>query len=99
MLNRSLFFSFLLAATTLLVPKSSFGDSIPPVVTSINPAADSPLVQLRTIEVFFSEDVQGVDAADLLINGAPATNVTVISASQYRFNVAQQPSGIVYVGW
>ena len=96
MRNRSLLFSLLFGATGLLAQ-----DVTPPVVSTLIPAAGAPVVQLRKIEVFFNEGVQGVTADDLLINGTAATNVVeVVPGLQYSFTFPQPASiGTVQVAW
>ena len=70
-----------------------------PIVTNLVPTPGSTVTSLRQIEVQFSEPVRGVDAADLLINGVPATNVTVVGPSVYLFQFASPASGAVSVTW
>lgn len=74
-------------------------DEIPPTLQNVLPSANSTVVELRRVEVFFTEDVQGVDAADLLINGSPATNMVVVQGSQYQFEFPVPPVGTVQVQW
>src|SRR5688572_12247793 len=75
-------------------------DTSPPTIANVIPAQNSAVVQLSQIEVFFSEDVQGVEASDLMINGVAATNVVAVSPNtQFRFNFAQPPTGTVQVAW
>ncbi|HXG46831.1 MAG TPA: Ig-like domain-containing protein, partial [Methylomirabilota bacterium] len=69
-----------------------------PTVALQNPAAGASLTNLNQIAITFSEPVTGVDAEDLLINGAPALNVTGGGAS-YVFTLAEPPYGTVSVGW
>src|SRR4030095_6710815 len=45
------------------------------------------------------EAVAGVDATDLLVNGAAATNLTVLGVGRYRFAFPQPPTGVVQVAW
>ncbi len=74
-------------------------DTLPPVVTSQNPPAGGVVRTLRAVEVFFNENVEGVDAGDLLINGEPATNVLAQTPSQYVFEFSEPPTGTVQVAW
>jgi hypothetical protein len=55
--------------------------------------------ELRTVEVFFDENVTNVNAADLLLNNVAATNVAEISPSQYLFTFNQPANGNVQVTW
>jgi len=48
--------------------------------------------------VTFSERVQNVNAADLLVNGVPATGLSG-SISNYTFTFAQPAYGTVTISW
>ena len=74
-------------------------DDMPPTVTEVIPPAGSAVQRLQQIEVHFNEPVTGVDATDLLVNGAPATNVLVFSSSQHVFEFSQPALGIARVTW
>ncbi len=74
-------------------------DTIPPTLTEIIPAPGSTVPALNEIEVHFSEGVKGVRASDLLINSAPATNVTLYAPNLYIFDFPQPPTGQVQVAW
>lgn len=63
------------------------------------PPPGAQVRELRTIEVAFSEGVSGVDAWDLLINGLPASNMVVLTPSQYRFEFTAPATGAVQVAW
>ena len=67
---------------------SSITDVSPPVVESTVPVDRALVRSLNTIEVIFSEAVTGVDAADLLINGVPATGMTLPGPRQFLFHVS-----------
>lgn len=71
----------------------------PPAVESIDPFPSSIVQSLTFVDVIFNESVTGVDAADLRINGTPATSVTVVSPREYVFNFPQPPTGAVSVAW
>src|SRR5438093_5991333 len=75
-------------------------DTNAPVVADQSPPAGATVHSLTAVEVFFSEQVVGVDASDLLINGTPATDLVVGSPSEYKFLFAQ-PSmqGTVQITW
>ena len=91
--------SLILTAASHLGASLQAADITPPSQLTTIPATGSAVVQLGQVEVYFSEDVQGVDAADLLINGLPATNVFVVQPSQYLFQFATPPRGAVQVSW
>jgi hypothetical protein len=74
-------------------------DNVPPIVTNLFPASNALVRILGQIEVTFNETVVGVNAADLLINGQPATNVIALIGSAYIFQFPQQPNGPVTVQW
>lgn len=75
------------------------GDTEPPLVETLQPPAGAEVRSLDSIEVLFSEPVRGVDAADLLLNGQPATNVTTYTDRQYVFSFPKPTSGTVTVAW
>ncbi len=77
----------------------TLSDSVPPVVSGLNPPAGSTVTTLSQIEVTFSESVVGVQAADLLINGAPASAVSSAAGNRYIFTFPVQPTGPVSVAW
>ncbi len=74
-------------------------DTTPPTIRALNPLAGVTVQSLSQIEVTFSEPVTGVNAADLLINSRPATNVTGSLAGPYVFRFAPAPAGPVQVAW
>lgn len=74
-------------------------DSLPPQVVSIKPPPGSVVRALGEVEVFFSEPVVGLDATDLFVNGAPATNVTGILTGPYRFTFPEAAAGAAQVSW
>jgi hypothetical protein len=63
------------------------------------PPATATVRELSAIEILFSENVTGVDANDLLINGEPATNVVAYAPDQYVFEFPPAPRGPVSVAW
>ena len=71
----------------------------PLVMDLVTPAFDSTLASLTFINVVFSDDVVGVDAGDLLVNGVPATTLSVVSGREYQFNFAQPSAGAVAISW
>lgn len=75
----------------------SSSDKVAPTVASVSPAPGQ-LSQLTSITVNFSEAVQGVSAADFLLNGTAATSVSG-SGATYTFAFAQPPFGTVNVSW
>ena len=78
---------------------SSNLDIQPPVVNSTVPANGAQVQALTGVEVVFSENVTGVEATDLLINGVPATGLSVISPRDYAFTFAEPAAGTVSVSW
>ena len=78
---------------------SSSIDDVPPVVNMLIPSANALVQKLTQVEVLFSEDVAGVDAVDLIVNGQPATKLTAFSGSQYVFEFAQPADGKVSLAW
>ncbi len=74
-------------------------DTVAPIVTTISPAAGATVRQLTSIEVGFSEPVFGVEAADLRVNGLPATSVSGKGNGPYTFQFAAPANGAVTVAW
>ena len=71
----------------------------PPVMLLLTPPAGSTVRQLSQVEVEFNGPVVGVDAADLLINGQPATAVTGYGAGPYLFQFPPPSAGTVQAAW
>lgn len=70
-----------------------------PIVQSVSPVPGM-VASLTEITVNFSENVTGVDAADLLINGVPANSVTGGPSSYvFSFPDPAAPDGNVHVSW
>jgi hypothetical protein len=74
-------------------------DAIPPQVANRYPTAGLTVHTLSRIEITFSEDVLGVDPADLLINNQPATNLTQQPGGPFIFTFPQPLTGTVAVAW
>jgi hypothetical protein len=74
-------------------------DDEPPILVNRLPPPHSTLLQLLQVEVFFHELVTNVDAGDLLINGAAATNVLDINGSQFLFQFPAPATGTVQVAF
>ncbi|HON08687.1 MAG TPA: Ig-like domain-containing protein, partial [Verrucomicrobiota bacterium] len=74
-------------------------DNIPPSIISITPQPGIEIRGLSQIEITFNETVVGIDASDLLINGQPATNLTVLVGYKYVFKFPPAPAGNVIVSW
>src|SRR5262249_52344482 len=72
-------------------------NTAPPIVFDKSPAPGT-VTSLTQISVTFSKAVVGVNASDLLINGAPATGVGG-SASNYTFTFPQPAYGTVSITW
>jgi hypothetical protein len=74
-------------------------DIVPPALASLAPVQGISVRSLTQIEVSFSEAVAGVDAGDLLINGSPASGLSVLGVGKYRFTFPQPTVGTVQVRW
>jgi len=74
-------------------------DTRAPVIVSRTPLAGSTVSNLTEATVVFNEPVSGVDAADLLINGTPATGLSSSTNTTYTFSFAQPDSGNVTFTW
>jgi hypothetical protein len=73
-------------------------DQTPPTVATLSPPADATVRSLTNISVVFSENVTGVNAADLRINNTPATGLSG-GANVYTFSFPQPATGLVQVAW
>ncbi len=74
-------------------------DDVAPVVSGQSPQAGGTVLELKAIQINFSEAVAGVDASDLLINGVAATNVMSVSPSIYTFEFPQPGTGVVSIAF
>lgn len=74
-------------------------DTTAPTLVDAVPGHGARVESLEQVEVTFSEDVVGVDAADFLVNGLPATNVVRISPNQYLFSFPPAPAGRAELAW
>ena len=73
--------------------------SAAPAVTNTFPTAGRTVRSLGQFEVFFNQPVQGVEAADLLVGGAPATNLIVKAGGALTFQFAPRATGAVAITW
>ncbi|HKX61210.1 MAG TPA: lamin tail domain-containing protein, partial [Verrucomicrobiae bacterium] len=85
------------AKGTSAVVNVSVGIATPPTVASKTPTPGN-VSSLTSITVIFSENVSGVNASDLVVNGVPAASVTG-SGTTYTFAFPQPADGTVFVGW
>ena len=74
-------------------------DPAGPKATNIVPVPDTVLRRLGAVEVSFSGPVNGVDAADLQMNGLAATTVIGVGAGPYRFTFPEGGAGAVTISW
>jgi hypothetical protein len=74
-------------------------DLVPPTVVHLFPPASAAVRHLTQIEVAFSEPVAGLEAADLLVNGQPATNLITRPGPVHLFQFATPATGVVQVAW
>jgi len=72
-------------------------DTEPPRIVRLLPADGATVSRLDSIEVLFSEPVQGVKASHLRLNGIAATGVSQVAPDQYLFSFPSRPSGTVTV--
>ncbi|MBN2507231.1 MAG: lamin tail domain-containing protein [Verrucomicrobia bacterium] len=70
-----------------------------PTVVATVPAAGAEVTRLTGAEVVFSEPVRGVDAADLLVNGVPASSLSGDANGPYRFLFDTPAAGPVRLSW
>jgi hypothetical protein len=74
-------------------------DVVPPTVVSVDPFPGSTLGHLTQVTINFSEPVAGVDAADLLLNGQPASSVTGTGGGPYVFSFPPPTPGNLVMSW
>ncbi len=72
-------------------------DVVPPTLVNLFPQPGTTVSTLRQVEVTFSEPVSGVNGADLLINGQPATNVVAQPNNIHVFQFPQPTAGLVQI--
>lgn len=70
-----------------------------PLTAEAIPAPGATLREFSFLEVRFSEPVTGVDPADLLINGMPATSMSEPAEALFLFGFDQPADGPVQVTW
>src|SRR6266498_4313173 len=85
----------LVALLSWLTPAEGQG----PVLLGVDPTTNTSVRALTFIDTVFADNVTGVDASDLLINGAAATNLLMVSPREYVFYFPQPPTGAVSVAW
>ena len=83
--------------TSAVVTVKVSTNTAPPVVFRKSPPAGT-VTNLTQVTVTFSKPVVGVDAADMLINGAPAAGLSG-SGSNYTFLFVQPAYGTVSISW
>ena len=71
----------------------------PPTVVNTIPTPGSTNRALTSVEIFFSEPVNGVQATDLLINNNPAAGLIFGAPGQFVFQFVQPATGVVDVAW
>lgn len=74
-------------------------DTVPPMVSTLVPAAGATVSYLAQVEVTFTKAVVGVTAPALLINAQAATNVTGSGSGPYLFQFPQPATGVVQFAW
>lgn len=70
-----------------------------PRIAAQVPAASTTVTGLTAIAVTFTEPVTGVEASDLLVNGAPASLVSSVDNTVFDFAFAQPLFGTVTIRW
>jgi len=74
-------------------------DSSTPVVERLLPSPGALVREMSSVEIYFSRPVTGVDAEDLLINGAPAASRVEFSPGQFLFTFPTLAPGSVTVAF
>ncbi len=74
-------------------------ENSPPRVIETIPGAGASVPELAQVEIVFDENVSGVDASDLLVNGVPATAAVAYSPRDYAFVLPGLTAGTVQFTW
>jgi hypothetical protein len=74
-------------------------DQTPPELLEVQPPPGTVVPSLDFIQVTFDEAITGIDAADLLVDGQPATGLTHISSREYSFTFPSPAPGLVEIDW
>ncbi|HTD66269.1 MAG TPA: Ig-like domain-containing protein, partial [Candidatus Limnocylindria bacterium] len=74
-------------------------DAVAPTILAKAPGANAIVTNLTQVSVQFSEPVSGVDAADFLVNGAPAIALASSTNTIYAFSFPQPYSGLIDISW
>jgi hypothetical protein len=74
-------------------------DDTAPVVERVLPSPGAVVRAMSSLEIQFSESINGLDAADLLINGQGATNVAEFGPGQFVFAFPPVPAGPVQIAF
>jgi hypothetical protein len=94
--------SGLLPAAALVLCASAAGiaaDSTPPDVSGLIPEIGATVRAVRWVSVGFTEEVDGVDAGDLLLDGVPAGRVSGEGKGPYIFGFEGASGRIAHVSW
>ncbi len=86
-----------LVTTSAVVSVTVSTNIAPPMVLNQTPAPGN-VTSLTNLTVTFSKPVTGVNAADLMVNGLPASSITG-SGSNYSFAFPQPAFGAVSITW
>lgn len=74
-------------------------DLISPTVLRTQPAAGATVAAVSEVQVWFTEDVSGVDAGDLLRNGVAAQSVSGTGVGPYLFRFPAAAPGQATFSW
>jgi hypothetical protein len=74
-------------------------DFLSPEVVQVAPVPNAEVSRLGEVVVTFNEPVIGVDAADLLVNGLPATTLSGAESGPYLFSFPSPAPGPVTLSW
>ncbi len=72
---------------------------VPLGVVALTPSPGATLAAVTEVQATFTDPVLGVNAEDLLINGAPATSVFGSGVGPYIFQFPLPPTGTVQLAW
>jgi len=74
-------------------------DPTDPILVQVHPPRGLTVRELSEIELTFNKPVQGLNAADLRINGQAATNLTGLGSGPFLFQFPAQFDGRAQISW
>lgn len=79
--------------------EATLKETIPPTISTVTPVPGTTVDSFTDLTVTFSEPVEGVVAAHLLVNGIGAVTAAALDEHTFRFSFASPPYGTVSIRW